>query len=82
MFTVNHTVINEIQVSPKQVRQLVKEYLEQVVLGDGCYVNKNLDIEHWTSYPHGSGTYSTISKATELQITADKLLNLLRKEDK
>lgn len=59
----------------------VEEYLENDIIGRGCYVTKDGKLEHWTSYPHGSGTTTEMGDASEIQITASKFLKLLKEDN-
>lgn len=66
-----------INLSDEESLDITKQYLKKVIIGNGCYINKNGDLEHWTSFPHGSGTTTNMGTPTQLQKTAYDLLQLL-----
>ena len=68
----------EIFLPKTQVKTIVREFLVSIV-GQDCYINQDGLLEHWTSWPHGSGTYTTMGKPTETQRAAFVLIDALKK---
>ena len=71
------TISSEINVKEDEAKEITQKYLEKYIIGEGCYFNKDGSFEHWTSYPHGSGTTTTL-KPSVIQIKANELLKLLK----
>lgn len=61
----------EVDLPTKDCREITMKYIQIEILGgEGRYVTDDKKLEHWSSYPHGSGTTIEIGRATPLQITA------------
>lgn len=71
------TITSEMNLKEDEAKEVVQKYLEKYIIGTGCYFNKDGSFEHWTSYPHGSGTTTTITPSL-IQIKANELLKLLK----
>lgn len=71
----------EISLSNDEAKEVVTEYLKTMVIGKGCYVTEDGRLEHWTSYPHGSGTTTDMGEATALQKAADKFLAAMEEDN-
>lgn len=67
----------DVTLNDDEVKNVVEEYLQNIV-GEGCYITHEGLIEHWTNFPHGSGTTTDKGKPTALQQTAWKLLTIMR----
>ena len=78
MFNITHTVNHNVKVTKEQAKEIVKKYLKLAIIGEGCYITEDKELEHWTSWPHGSGTTSNKGAATELQILASQILVLIK----
>lgn len=74
--TVN--IPTEISLPKSQVKTIVREFLVSIV-GQDCYINQDGLLEHWTSWPHGSGTTTIMGKPTEAQRAAFVLLNAIKR---
>ena len=74
--TVN--IPTEIFLPKTQVKTIVHKFLVSIV-GQDCYINQDGLLEHWTSWPHGSGTYTIMGKPTETQRAAFVLIDALKK---
>lgn len=66
----------DVELNAEETLEVVKQYLRSVI-GDGCYITKNGKLEHWTKYPHGSGTTTDMGIPTPIQVAADALLSLV-----
>lgn len=74
--TVNMPI--EIFLPKTQVKTIVREFLTSIV-GQDCYINRDGLLEHWISWPHGSGTTIIMGKPTEAQRAAFVLIDALKK---
>lgn len=50
------------------------------IVGKGCEVLEDGTVEHWTSYPHGSGTTTDLGPASKKQQLAWDLMKELQRE--
>lgn len=64
----------------KLVAEVGRKWLQSLIGGDGWYINEKGRREHWTSWPHGSGTYTDGGKPSKVQKLAAQLQSALREE--
>lgn len=69
-----------ISLTDEEAKKVTIEYLRDVIIGDSCYITKGGRLEHWTSYPHGSGTTTDKGMASQLQLAAWGLLKAFTAE--
>lgn len=69
-------VHSKLTLSDDEAKLVAVRYLKKVILKD-CEVNAAGRLEHWTSWPHGSGTTTDHGEASEAQKLAYRLLFLL-----
>lgn len=74
--TQKRLVCNDITLNDSETLEVVNHYI-QSVLGDGCYINRKGRLEHWTSFPHGSGTTTDMGEPSPLQLAVWELSKLL-----
>ena len=74
---ITRKVFEKIEISEEDAKKITINYLENTVIGEGCHINNKGKIIHWTSWPHGSGTTTTIGAATKIQVAAQELLTEL-----
>lgn len=78
MIKVTYSSTTTVPLTEKEAKDVTLQYLQLAILGgEGCYVTKEGMLEHWTSWPHGSGTTTPQGEATEVQRLAQRLLELL-----
>lgn len=63
-----------VELTTEQMKEVCKEYLQKMLGGEGWYINKDGILEHWTSWPHGSGTRTKGDTPTKAQRLAYMLL--------
>lgn len=78
MIEITQTKYTVVKISEEEANAITIRYLSEIIIGEGCHVTKDNCIEHWTSWPHGSGTTTDKGKATKLQLNASKILKGLR----
>lgn len=69
-------VYTDVELTDSETLEVIKKYITEVLLGDGVYI-KDGKLEHWTSWPHGSGTTTDMGEPTEVQKTAWAFLKAL-----
>jgi len=78
----------EVDIDPNEVLKLLKDRwrnsLDVTIKVNGLkpsssemYINERSQWEHWTSYPHGSGTTTTYRKVTPEEIEIEKAFSLI-----
>lgn len=77
--TQRRTVVTNVTLTADEAKIVTLQYIKDEVLGEGCYITKDGRLEHWTSYPHGSGTTTDKGAATPLQLAANEFLLLAEK---
>ncbi len=77
--TQRRTEITNIVLTAEEAKTVAMQYIKDVVIGEGCYITKEARLEHWTSYPHGSGTTTDKGEPTPLQLAAWEFLTLAGK---
>jgi hypothetical protein len=75
--TVYQKETRTVELDDETAKAVVKEYITKKVLEDGCYVTREGKLEHWTSWPHGSGTTTDMGVPSPLQAAAWRFLELL-----
>lgn len=63
----------------EEIKKIIVDYITQTIM-DGNHINKDGLLEHWTSWPHGSGTttiHTIHGEPSELQKTAHRFKILL-----
>ena len=71
---VHQKEIRTITLTDETAKEVVKEYITKKIIGEGCYITKEGNLEHWTSWPHGSGTTTEMGDPSPLQAAAWALL--------
>ena len=66
--------VDEVSLTDEEAKTVTVRYIQNVVIGKDCYITKDGKLEHWTSYPHGSGTTTDKGKPTAVQTAAAELL--------
>jgi len=75
--TQSKTVNTKLELTNEEAQDVTINYLRKIVIGHECYVTDNGRLEHWTSYPHGSGTTTDKGEASKLQKAASDLIKKL-----
>lgn len=72
------TEIINISLTADEAKEVITQYIEKEMIGEGCYITREGRLEHWTSFPHGSGTTTDHGEPTPLQKASWGFLKLLK----
>lgn len=81
LITQKKSVFTDVVLTDEEALEVIKQYIRDVVIGHECYITTEGKLEHWTKYPHGSGTTTNKGLATPLQKAASDFLDLLRRTE-
>ena len=79
--TQTREVHNKLVLTDIEAVEVTELYLHSL-LGEDCYINGKGNLEHWTSWPHGSGTTTDKGEPTSLQKAASRMLEALEETGK
>ena len=81
-----HKIQAQIEVHPVDVFQSIAEHLRLYLRNEfhedpeEIYINDEGLWEHWTSYPHGSGTTTTFRTATPDEMLLERSIKTIKQE--
>lgn len=70
MVQVTQSRTQVVELTNDEALKVTLTYLTDIVVGVGCYITDGGRLEHWTSYPHGSGTTTDMGIPTDIQRAA------------